>query len=334
MSDILPETEAMSTELPRHENRPAPTFYSCANCGRTIGALEQPYQCGDYIVCPTCVPTLEPPAPPVSDPLAELARAAMPETSAGPLASRLSPRPARGRNPALVLAVIVAFAVGGVLLVFRWEQMHGSGALLVLPWKPTPGSVHGGAWVTRKNGTSDLCRGLKVALLKDKPVEPAEIREGYESEISFFNDEYKLDSDSFNRERTQSYGSPEVYRDRADNDLKEIARLKAGMAEVKTAQDIPAAYIHFANADSYFGGTNFVLYAAGHQLQTVNANSEGKFTFADVPPGRYCLYAKMDNSISFIEWLVPVEVVSGREVNCDLFNANASTIHNKHSPGD
>jgi hypothetical protein len=34
------------------------TLYSCANCQRTIGALEQPYQWGQHIVCSTCLPAL------------------------------------------------------------------------------------------------------------------------------------------------------------------------------------------------------------------------------------------------------------------------------------
>jgi DNA-directed RNA polymerase subunit RPC12/RpoP len=52
----------------------ASTLYSCANCQRTIGALEQPYKWGDNIVCPQCcallqqsmsVATAEPPRQPI-----------------------------------------------------------------------------------------------------------------------------------------------------------------------------------------------------------------------------------------------------------------------------
>ena len=57
------------------------------------------------------------------------------------------------------------------------------------------------------------------------------------------------------------------------------------------------------------------------------------------PEAAYAAYKQLfeeyyvANDISFIEWLVPVDVeAGGKEVKCDLFNENASTIHNKPQP--
>lgn len=39
--------------------QPGPERYTCANCGRTIGGHEQPYQWQDAIVCPQCCAVLQ-----------------------------------------------------------------------------------------------------------------------------------------------------------------------------------------------------------------------------------------------------------------------------------
>src|SRR5665213_885804 len=42
-----------------NRSQQGPQLYTCANCGRMIGALEQPYQWGASVVCPQCCTLLQ-----------------------------------------------------------------------------------------------------------------------------------------------------------------------------------------------------------------------------------------------------------------------------------
>ena len=61
-ANILVRIEG-ETSMPivRIEGRqqPEPPLHNCGNCGRVIGALEQPYQWGEAIVCPQCCQLLQ-----------------------------------------------------------------------------------------------------------------------------------------------------------------------------------------------------------------------------------------------------------------------------------
>jgi predicted RNA-binding Zn-ribbon protein involved in translation (DUF1610 family) len=48
---------------PPEPQQPQEQLFQCANCGRTIGALEQPYIWGEHVVCPQCLDLLQQPVP-------------------------------------------------------------------------------------------------------------------------------------------------------------------------------------------------------------------------------------------------------------------------------
>jgi len=216
----------------------------------------------------------------------------------------------------------------------------------VHPAPPEPLSVvHGGAWVTRKNGSSDLLRGLEVSLLNNTLVDPAIIRVEYQKGIGRLTEEHDSQMKEFKNAKDQNdkeqsrladygikpyRGLEEHYKDCAGRLADRIASIRADEGKITSSEDLQSAYKRFAFANDYWGTTYFYACAATAVRQEVHADSEGKFTFTGVPPGRYYVYALMNNSTSFIEWLVPINVAGGKEVRCDLYNENAATIYNKN----
>ncbi len=66
---------------------------------------------------------------------------------------------------------------------------------------------------------------------------------------------------------------------------------------------------------------------AKHTFGKTKADSEGKFNFTGIPPGRYMIYARFEivGMDIHYNWLLPVELQREKEVEVSLDKLNATT---------
>ena len=63
-------------------------------------------------------------------------------------------------------------------------------------------------------------------------------------------------------------------------------------------------------------------------IKETRTKVDGKYTIAEVPAGSYYVYGFFGSRTNWIEWLVPVTVNPGENVEVDLFNDNAVEVKN------
>lgn len=163
------------------------------------------------------------------------------------------------------------------------------------------GSIEGGAWVTKKGGSSDILRGLKVCAIQSRCSSA--------TSMIVINALAKQNMES-------------------NDDWEKTA---AAFRSAPSGLSLPAsAPILFLPSEPLTHSVQEALSSYLKQLQVAEAtaNIDGKFTLS-VPGGEWFIFAEWQSSFSRIVWCVPVEITNEQPVHLDLSNENALTIWNK-----
>jgi len=198
------------------------------------------------------------------------------------------------------------------------------------------GTLTGAAWITRKGGTSDPLRGLKIYLVRaDVPssyaIEAAKSRIINDKSVKdmFFKlvKEYRL-------KRGEKF-----YDDLAKNYEDDIADLDKGIekatAEVERFEKLPPGskvdllVIRKVSVQAAWETEKspYVDAVINNSVKTASTDIDGKYK-VNLNGGRYYVVAQFTSSIHAIEWCLPLKV-DGSEVKIDLYNENAERIFNK-----
>lgn len=274
----------------------------CENCGCGIGELETPYLWNERVVCRTCH-------------------------------ARFQPKGGQGKGmrivaglavAVLILGAAAAVGVGGTAL---WLSRSRTAVV-----KPEPKSavvkadISGAVWISRNNGSSDIQRGIEVRLL---PLEMSG------KALSVKLDKARLDW--LNQAKTsRDYAA----RERTNLPLDEFTEIKAShydrmaafeeeraaqIAEVikKMPETVGVDYGYKVSKSASQFGIPYIT-----PIQTVITTVEGKYAFVDVPAGSYYIHTEIDTPTLYMDWLIPVTISTSGKISQDLYNANASTVHN------
>ena len=160
------------------------------------------------------------------------------------------------------------------------------------------GNVKGGAWITRKSGSSELARGLEVYLLRDGKVDAALVRAQFERNLARLNSDCKQARNDYLQEKSRNdqkaRETPDYPPYRGLEDLhKEVAgKLEAliklrteEMQQLKPRVTVSEAYECIKDAASYYGDPDFSEILTTLNPKSTHADSDGKYTFEGVAGG-------------------------------------------------
>jgi len=166
------------------------------------------------------------------------------------------------------------------------------------------GDVKGGAWITKKAGTSDIVRGMAVVLIR------REIKRGLiDKWLERFKEERGTNHIAWARLGPTRRAEPE---DEVDVEPL-LVNARWGDQRVRELS-------HDAMWPEIVP-----LVMEAHTITDI----DGKYEFKNVTGGEYYLFASNNTEYSYIDWLVPVSIRDPEPVKIDLFNGTARHIKNK-----
>jgi hypothetical protein len=292
---------------------------------------------------------------------------------AGPLSNGPVERPARNRKPLLILAaiagVVAVAAVGGFLAghIGRSNSLQSKSVAgdqapkatvsamapvqapaapravtaqappipgeTASPTPPTTRSISGSVWLTKKNGSSDIMRGMTVALLQ-QTVAGKDVAEAMLLEVpkweKLAKDYRDMAADCRKNMEKYEFSTGDWAKMAKDEEAEADKKDKMATKLREIASHPPAVY---DTLEAYRllkeASTNRVvgLPLSGIMLQSTTTNVDGKYRLTNVQAGKYYLYGISGSEEYLVEWITPVTVES-QDVSSDLFNDNAETIRN------
>jgi tetratricopeptide (TPR) repeat protein len=202
-------------------------------------------------------------------------------------------------------------------------------------------TVSGGAWLTRKSGSSEPVRGLRIVVLKSqgKNYHLLAILQAYlefeklSLEISPENDEKNQESISNLQEEIIT-----ISRDRfADVDISKIriqykfydtlAKLNKELAEYDLKEKQGEKWIALNKAYMKIR-IPWEAICLEQAVGSTHTDVDGKYRI-EIPVGSYYLYAAFESEYSSVDWFIPLQVLSNEEIKVDFHNENAFWIDNK-----
>ena len=334
------------------------------------GGVERCPQCGS----PNRVPKPVRPATVAPKPLAELSQAAPTVPHAGPLSNGPAARSARNRKPLLILAaiagVVAVAAVGGFLAghIGRSNPLQSksvagdqapkapSSAMAPVqapaapravtaqappipgetasPTPPTTRSISGSVWLTKKNGSSDIMRGMTVAILQ-QTIEGKDVAEAMLLEVpkweKLAKDYRDMAADCRKNMEKYEFSTGDWAKMAKDEEAEADKKDKMATKLREIASHPPAVYdtleayrlLKEGSTCQYLVG----LPLSGIMVQSTTTNVDGKYRLTNVQAGKYYLYGISGSEAYVVEWIIPI-TVGLQDVTLDLFNDNAETIRN------
>ncbi|HEV2292309.1 MAG TPA: hypothetical protein VGR35_00540 [Tepidisphaeraceae bacterium] len=194
------------------------------------------------------------------------------------------------------------------------------------PTTSTP--ISGSAWLTRANASSDMLRGLRVYLLPSaiprKLLVPRLVQE---------RDKF-LKSAAEHQERAKLPYAGDYAKKDAQRDSDAARKIDETVAKLQDQVDTKDAHALLKTL-SRFNLPYLSFAAESVALASTRTGPDGKYAFTKLPqplpPGTYYLFAEVDSSAMFVDWLIPITVGSDGQASAaetDLFNDNAATLHN------
>jgi hypothetical protein len=204
-------------------------------------------------------------------------------------------------------------------------------------------TVTGGAWVVKKDGHSEIIRGLNVSLIRAK-IPRGELGQIIDVMLRYvLKRADRLDAQIKSLEASGQDASDcrkqgKLYVNLAatfflmkDYDPDELVDVTKLYVLIRQAQTGDEAII--SDAKKYDAITWDIFWPEAmtkFDARKAVTNIDGKFKIDGVRGGKYLLYAKHVTEYSLIEWLVSLEVGQSGEVSKDLFNEDAILILNKN----
>jgi hypothetical protein len=201
-------------------------------------------------------------------------------------------------------------------------------------------SVHGAAWVVRRNGDSIILRGLHIHLVRSTFADSSPVCDLAAASLPDLEDARKDASDSLAIERNHPITSDdpndisvELYK----SELHTIeSQVKSFSDRIEAVNDcVQKRPPNMNAADAY----HLLLQASlldkvqfpytSISVADADADVDGKYTIANVPPGEYYLFANFDSGLIVVDWLLPIHFAPGTQASLDLTNDNAIHIHNQ-----
>ena len=239
------------------------------------------------------------------------------------------------------------------------------------PENPTPppplvGTVSGSAWINKEDGSSNMQRGLKIALLRptvDRHVladcltlAAADWQKSIDEDLA--NIAEKGTGEEVQKFYEESVKSKKVGLEAikaAIQSLPDRLDLQEAMALIKkltytydrAAHDshVRAKILELRNQGSR-RSAEFLELLTSYSSQVRNGvpqfgpvvvecsvkesrtDADGKYRMDDVPLGDYYVHAVIDTKVFFDEWVIPVHVDGKKITKQDIFNDNAAVMQN------
>lgn len=200
-------------------------------------------------------------------------------------------------------------------------------------------TISGGAWLTKKAGNSELVRGLSIKAIRAKT-----------QNINI----YKMAQAAINFKRLESKISGEENK----STILNLEKLCIDLTEDTTIIDIAKVYAMYRAEDMFAEAVQKLFklqyqngkvtekelrdIAKAHillkvvweticseeEIASTQTDIDGKYQF-ELPYGSYYLYASFESSYSKINWFIPLQVLSNKELKVDFCNQTAYDIENK-----
>jgi hypothetical protein len=201
-------------------------------------------------------------------------------------------------------------------------------------------SIHGAAWVVRKNGDSIILRGLHIHLLRPAFADSSPVCDLAAVYIPSLEELRKITNRLLEIEGEHPLTSDNPNDISVRMQKSQVDILKADVKSYtqrieiikKLAQQHPS---DMKDVDAYqlllvasISGKVDFPYNSVSVIDT-DTDVDGKYTLSNVAPGDYCVFANFDSGMFSVDWLVPIHVAPGTQASLDLNNDNAIHIHNQ-----
>jgi hypothetical protein len=198
-------------------------------------------------------------------------------------------------------------------------------------------NVTGGAFIVRKDGRSDVLRGLTIRVIKAmvprSEARPTLLVLKNNADIAHADAEARLASASDNMKpfaemmEARTKGVALVVQNHLGGGDKELVDVKQVYEDCRF---MSAILTKSSSKMKLIGDeTNWPEFVRNHMVKEANSGIDGLYGFKGLMGGRYYFYALYQTELSLIEWLVPIEISEDGELKKDFFNDTATLILNK-----
>jgi hypothetical protein len=179
-----------------------------------------------------------------------------------------------------------------------------------------PGKIQGNFWLKRNNGEAKIIRSQEVLLVKNSKQKSYIIRAELKNILEHAEWKLKEDPEDFDAKRIISLAKDLIEKRKKVEDSWERYILVSPYV-IFTLERYVEKY-EFSYPYSWYGWQQEVV--VKKKLTTI----DGSYEFADVPPGEYIIYSCYKNIKADIifEWMMPIEVTSGKIMKLDISNNN------------
>jgi hypothetical protein len=210
----------------------------------------------------------------------------------------------------------------------------------IVPSPPTPtkppayGTVSGAAWTVKNDGTSNLMRGLPLAVIPRSSADVASL-------ISYLNNQekgWKESVASYEKMATDEANRPAEYRSDQALEIfkKDLSDGKAMVAAIertirdlrqKAGLDRREAFM-LEKQFQYYSTSLPTVGLSGKEVASGKTNVDGKYSITSVPVGDYYLVSSFGTASFVMDWIEPIHVSENQVTSVDLYNDNAVYVRN------
>lgn len=210
--------------------------------------------------------------------------------------------------------------------------------------------VQGGAWLTKRSGSSEPIRGLRLYFIPRMATSSQELAVLQAIAIEIKNG---IDRNKKSIEKlTEILKKPPRLEDKAVDDLiRGQLEMKTVLVEqsekllenlnrhsdavlkspAQSVLDIKSLFnlsLHPLKDEETAFSIAWDAFVLRDAVASTHTNVDGKYS-VQIPGGRYYTYAKYESDRSVVEWIIPVEATDSKGISIDFHNETAISIENK-----